>query len=340
MKSTLENNNQKSKTNNRYYNMLKTNKYRNVRSRYLTSKTSTSTNNSYTMDSKQFKNMSLKELGDEFYRLAIKNRDDIIYELHKEICNKYEETQIAQYKTINDLQDDCKAMREKINNDNIRINNIVEDSDDQISELEKKYTDSNKEIAKLNNKLETLIKRDIESMRHTKLLEEERDEFKITVHALKGTIEELKTANLNLTNNLRYQIHYDSLNNDTFDTLDITNQLSLKQIGTRKSLARDLEEAECNNSHSIINISDNNLLSQQIDEDNTSKTKNSSMNPEPKTIDKKKQCDKTKANEVDEEPEGCLETNDKEEEGEKGKKKRKKEREEREEGEIYFLLSF
>ncbi|KAL1447383.1 hypothetical protein WDU94_012283 [Cyamophila willieti] len=147
--------------------------------------------------------MSLRELGDEFYRMAIKSRDDVIYELHKEICKKYEEALQTQSKTINELQADCEAMKEKINNDNTRINSIVEDSDVQITELENKIEKSTKDMTKLNKKIEILLRKEQEAKTNIEILEEERDEFRITVEALKGTIDELKNANLNITNNLR-----------------------------------------------------------------------------------------------------------------------------------------
>uniref|UniRef100_A0A8D9EZ95 Uncharacterized protein n=1 Tax=Cacopsylla melanoneura TaxID=428564 RepID=A0A8D9EZ95_9HEMI len=219
---TYENNTPK-----RVNNMPRVNKFRNVKSRYLTTSKSgsnTSINNSLTTDCKQFKQMSLKELGDEFYKMAIKSRDDVMYEVHKEICKKYEEALLTQNKTINELQADCEGMKEKIDNDNIRINSIVEDSDDQIAELEKKIVNSTKEIAKLNKKIETLQRKEQETKTTIKILEEEKDEFRITVEALKGTIDELKSANLNLTNNLRYRIHYDSQGEESFGGLDLTNR--------------------------------------------------------------------------------------------------------------------
>uniref|UniRef100_A0A8D9BEX3 Uncharacterized protein n=1 Tax=Cacopsylla melanoneura TaxID=428564 RepID=A0A8D9BEX3_9HEMI len=90
-------------------NMLRLNRFRHVKSRYLSTTRTRSNSNDSLIDNKQYKYMSLKDLGDEFYRLAIKNRDDVIYDLHKEICKKYEETQAEQFQIITELQLDCAS---------------------------------------------------------------------------------------------------------------------------------------------------------------------------------------------------------------------------------------
>ncbi|KAL1448336.1 hypothetical protein WDU94_003602, partial [Cyamophila willieti] len=206
--------------------------------------------------------MSLRELGDEFYRMAIKSRDDVIYELHKEICKKYEEALQTQSKTINELQADCEAMKEKINNDNTRINSIVEDSDVQITELENKIEKSTKDMTKLNKKIEILLRKEQEAKTNIEILEEERDEFRITVEALKGTIDELKNANLNITNNLRKtNISYDE--DDIDDNENVTFIQITPQNNNGISLLQEINDL---NNDSIIPLE--NETNTIIDESN------------------------------------------------------------------------
>uniref|UniRef100_A0A8D8RDQ6 Uncharacterized protein n=1 Tax=Cacopsylla melanoneura TaxID=428564 RepID=A0A8D8RDQ6_9HEMI len=140
------------------------NRYKHIRSRYLPlNKTPTYQINSdnTSSDGKNLKEMSIKELCDEIYRVAIKKREDVIFDLHKEICTKYEDILKDNYKTITDLQEQTKSMEDKIKNDKHIIDDLVEDSENQITELENKLKTSIKQYPNYIRQMILLISKTI-----------------------------------------------------------------------------------------------------------------------------------------------------------------------------------
>ncbi|KAL1446755.1 hypothetical protein WDU94_013963 [Cyamophila willieti] len=220
---------------------MRSKKFRNIKSRYLnTSKANP--NDSSENESKCYEDMTCKELKDEFYSLAIKKREDTMFEVHKEVCKKYEETIADQYKKIQDLENDNIAMDGRIRNDGVRIKDLLSDHDEQVAELERKLGESTQEVNKLNKKLKNFIDKEKTNLECIKHLENEKRELKVTVEALLGTIEELKSVNLNLTNNQKYKLHYDSDSGESYSMIDLTENTQAFPSRKRKSLAFELQE--------------------------------------------------------------------------------------------------
>ncbi|KAL1448340.1 hypothetical protein WDU94_000008, partial [Cyamophila willieti] len=180
----------------------------------------------------------IKELSDEIYRVAIKKREDVIFELHKEICTKYEDILKDNYKTITDLQEQTKSMEDKIKSDKHRIDDLVEDGEDQVTELENKIKDLNDTVSKLHKTNNTLCKQNKISTESIKQLEEERDEYKLTVETLQRTIDEIKLYSPTNKQDDYYRINYGFGFDGSISIANITDvDNSLHKYTMRRSLA-------------------------------------------------------------------------------------------------------
>uniref|UniRef100_A0A8D8QPL2 Uncharacterized protein n=1 Tax=Cacopsylla melanoneura TaxID=428564 RepID=A0A8D8QPL2_9HEMI len=253
-------------------------KFSNVRSRYLQSSPRTRPNDNNLSRYKSYENLSLAELGDELYRLAIKKRDDEIFNIHKEICKRYEDIINSQNISMKDLEIERSALKEKLIDNNNRLENLIQESEEQISTLDEKVKSAKFEINRLTRQVRTLTETSEADTSYIHKLEDERDELRTAVEALKGTIQELKNVSPTLTNNTRYRLHYDSDNDQSYGLIDLTdNQQLFVQSKNRKSLAAELENVDSetnssvNNNVNKNNSSDNNNYTKILDNSSNEK---------------------------------------------------------------------
>uniref|UniRef100_A0A8D9BZ07 Uncharacterized protein n=2 Tax=Cacopsylla melanoneura TaxID=428564 RepID=A0A8D9BZ07_9HEMI len=215
-----------------------------------------------------YENMTLKDYSNEFDKLVKKYQDENIYSLYENLAKLYEINESNLTKKIAELEEDAKAMQQKIYNDKITINQLIEDNDAQINEYISDIQKVNHEIKQLkeetvrgenvqreNNikikRLETEIgqktrQEEILSKKYTKI-QEEKTEIKLAMDALQSTIDEMRNQSQIL--NPHYRMSYDRLSYDSdteeeksFSFSSTINNSSISD--GMQSFAEELEEYE------------------------------------------------------------------------------------------------
>uniref|UniRef100_A0A8D9AJX2 Uncharacterized protein n=1 Tax=Cacopsylla melanoneura TaxID=428564 RepID=A0A8D9AJX2_9HEMI len=188
---------------------------------------------------KRYENMNIEELKDEVEHLCIQHKDDRLQYVYDKTCEQYNTVQMEQLQQIEQLSAEKEAMTAKNKDYEVRIGTILEEYNEQMDDHSKQMKDAEHENRCLKQKVRELQTSEVYMKEDYKRLQQENDGGKITIEALRGTIDELKRKNVTL----QHESYQDQSCNITDFEKSLAYELQMTGIEDNRAVEENIVNA-------------------------------------------------------------------------------------------------